>query len=209
MHSFGRYKDKIRYESKGVIVTGRKMGRQFAVTDEHAWAELSEAERRDIGRALGGAGDAFDARPLAERVTLRALRLAMTRAHLGANLWREVRGVVWVSPNQAGLVVADPARFHVRALAATRPDGTPAFRPDPRWLVRLFKHGAEWSLRETGVVRWGLQLYRRGRSRGCEGEVVADLDAVALAAGSLAHMRDVLGPNADPLDAWRAITRRV
>jgi len=184
------------------------MGRQFAVTDEHVWAELSEAERRDIGRALDSTGGEFDARPVSERVTLRALRLAMTRDRIGVNLWRDVRGVVWVSPNQAGLVVADPARFHARALAAVRPDGARAFRPDPRWLLRLFKHGAEWSLRETGVARWGLQLYRRGRSRGCEGEIVADLDAVALAAGLLAHARDVLGASADPLDAWRAINAR-
>jgi hypothetical protein len=184
------------------------MGRQFAGTDEHEWAALSDAERRDIGRALGAEGAAFDARPLAERATLRAVRLAMTRPVLGADLWREVRGVVWVSPNQAGLVVADPARLHALALAAVRPDGTRAFRPDPRWLLRLFKHGAEWSLREAGVARWGLQLYRRGRTREREGEVVADLDAVALAAGVLAHARDVLGPPADPLDAWRAISAR-
>jgi hypothetical protein len=184
------------------------MGRQFAVTDEHGWADLSPAEQRDIGRVLGAGGGEYDARPISERVTLRALRLAMTRDRIGVNLWRDVRGVVWVGPNQAGLVVADPAHFHARALAAVRLDGTRAFRPDARWLLCVFKHGAEWSLRETGVTRWGLQLYRRGRTRGCEGEIVADLDAVALAAGPLAHMRGVLRPGADPLDAWRALSAR-
>lgn len=176
------------------------------------WDGLADAERRDLARVLGeAASDAFDARPLVERATLRSLRLSMTSGRVAGDLWREVREVVWTSPNQAGIVVEDAARFHAMARDAVRPDGSPVFRPDPRWLLRLFKHGAEWSLRERGVARWGLQLYRRGRSRRFEGEIVADLDAVSLEAGALAHMRDVLRsrtPSADPLDAWRALVAR-
>lgn len=182
------------------------------MTDEHAWERLKDDERNDLARVLGAdAAEAFDARSVAERATLRSMRLAMTSGRVAGDLWREVSGLVWASPNQAGLVVEDAARFHALALRATRPDGTPAFRSDPRWLVRLFKHGAEWSLRERGVSRWGLQLYRRGRSRRFDGEIVADLDPVPLAAGAFAHMRDVLRPAAassDPLEAWRALVER-
>lgn len=180
-----------------------------ASAGDHVRDRLEAREQRDLGRVLGAEpAAAFDAYRAAERATLRTIRLALTSARLAGDLWRDVEGLVWVGPNQAGLVVADARGFHDRAREAVREDGARVFRADPRWLLRLFKHGAEWSLRERDVRDWGIQLYRRGRGRRVEGEVVVDVDRVALEAGPLAHVRDVLRPDADPIEAWASLAAR-
>ena len=172
----------------------------------HEWRRLGREERDGLARVVGRRR--FDALGDGDRATLRAIRLALTSERVAGDLWREVQDVLWVGPNQAGLVVADAVRFHTLARDATR-DGDPVFRADPRWLLRLFKERAEWSLRETGVVWWGLQLYRRGPRRRASGEIVADLDRVPLAAGLKAHLRDVRGADGDPAEAWQALVDRI
>ena len=176
--------------------------------DDQGWENLTDRERSDLELAFGENASAFDARTASERTTLRCIRLAMSPERIGARLWDEVTGLLWVSPNQIGLVVRDADRFYQTARSATRPDGASAFHADPRWLLWLFKHGAEWSLRETGSPEWGLQLYRRGRTRSVADEIVADVDRVTLSAGAVAHVRDVLRPGSDPTDAWNSLTKK-
>jgi hypothetical protein len=176
-------------------------------TVRHEWSGLGREERDDLSRVVGRRG--FDALVDGERATLRALRLALTSERVAGDLWREIREVLWVGPNQAGLIVRDATRFHVLARGARRRDGHPVFRADPRWMLALFKDRAEWSLRETGVAHWGLQLYRRGPRRRDAGEIVADLDRFPLTAGLTAHLRDVRRADGDPAEAWRSLVERL
>lgn len=182
------------------------------VVTTHEWADLTALEQRDLVPLLGDTpAAAFDARPLDERITLRTVRLAMDRDGAGGRLWDEVRSLLWVSPNQLGLVVADAFCFREMVRRAVRADGAPLFRPDPGWLLLLFKHEAEWSVRERGAIAWGLQLYRRGPDRREDGEIVADLDRAPLTGGVLAHLGDVRTPTAEeshPARAWATLTAR-
>jgi hypothetical protein len=173
------------------------------------WDALDTNEQRALARALGDDPVArFDGHAAAARVTLRMLRLAMSVEHVRVDLWGEVRGLLWVGPNQAGLRVEDPERFFELARNAVRADGSPVFRPDSMWLLRFFKHRAEWSLRETGAPAWGLQLYRRGATRQTDDEIVADVDRATLEGGVFGHVLDVMRPGADPAVGWRSLARR-
>lgn len=181
--------------------------------DAHRWDDLDDRERRDLAPLHGDTpGATFDAQSLEARITLRSVRLAMDRQGVGGRLWDEVRSILWVSPNQIGMVVADAWRFREMVRRATRPDGAPLFRADPGWLLLMFKHEADWSVRESGATAWGLQLYRRGPDRREYGEIVADLDRAPLTGGILAHLGDVRRPTAaesHPTFAWEAIRARL
>jgi len=169
-------------------------------------ATLSGAEREALAPLLSLTPDDHTAE---ERIMLRCVYHALTSERIAGNLFDRVRRVLWIAPFQAGLEIDDAARFEAALRAATREDGAPVFRADPWWILATGKRGAEWSLRERDAAHYGLQIYRRGRSRAVDGEIVIDVDPVSLAAGVLRHVVDVVRPRpADSTTMWRALSGR-
>jgi hypothetical protein len=171
-----------------------------------AVATLAERERRALEPLLALP---LESHSVEERIMLRCVYHALTSERIAGNLFDDVRRVLWTAPFQVGIEVDDARRLEALLRAATREDGAPVFRADPWWVLATGKRGVEWSLRERDAARYGLQIYRRGRTRDCDGEIVIDVDAVSLAAGILRHVADVVRPRpADSASMWEALAAR-